>query len=452
MSERGMRGLRRSLVLGLLGLAAVAMAGTAAPAAESEGASATPSGPLTLDECALIALHNSPQIISAAQSVTSARAALTGATSAYYPQIAVSASEAVAGTGASSSGGVERTEEADLSLRQTLWRSGLRESVEESAARLRSAELTYLTAVQGLVQQVASDYYATLAAERLTQVAEVGVEAAKGHLAQVQARIQLGATPEVDKFTAEADLARAELDLIDAQTNHKVALARVKTTMGVPVETSLELATPSPVGQALSPEAELPALPQALETARARRPEILGAREVVAASRSALRQAEIQRGPATEVGGRYNAGLTDWESHGSTWDLSLTLSWPLFDGNATAAQVTSARASRLRAEADLQRTINEAGLDVESALARAERASARITVTARSVAAAEARLRAAEGKYQEGVGILLEVTDARTAYSSALADQIQAEYDYRTALIAVQKALGTLAPPQAEEK
>jgi outer membrane protein len=114
--------------------------------------------------------------------------------------------------------------------------------------------------------------------------------------------------------------------------------------------------------------------------------------------------------------------------------------------------VTSARASRLRAEADLQRTINEASLDVESALAQAERARARITVTARSVAAAEARLRAAEGKYQEGVGILLEVTDARTAYSSALADQIQAEYDYRTALIAVQKALGTLAPPQAEEK
>jgi outer membrane protein TolC len=65
------------------------------------------------------------------------------------------------------------------------------------------------------------------------------------------------------------------------------------------------------------------------------------------------------------------------------------------------------------------------------------------------VAAAQARLAAAEGKYHQGVGILLEVIDARVAVTSALANQVRARYDHQTALVNLQWAIGTLAPPAA---
>ena len=449
MNETCAGRVRRSLGIAIPVLTAMMLAATAAGAADRQGVpgsadvmSASHPGPLTLDDCTLIALRNSPQIISSAQSVTSARAALTRARSSYYPQVSLGAVEAI---GESGSDDAERTEQLDLSLRQTLWRSGLRESVEESATRLRSAEFNHETMVQSLVEQVASDYYRVLASERLTQVAEAGVESAKGHLEQVQARIELGAAPEVDAFTAEDDLARAELDLIDARTNEQISLSRLRTTMGVPVETRLKLAPPS-----LPPSDELPALAQALATARENRPEVLAATEGVAGGRSALAQARIGRGPITELGGRYDRGYVDWSGREPSWDLSLSLSWPILDGEATAAEVISARAALARSEADLQQTLNQVALEVETALAEVERARARIAVSARSVAAAQARLNAAEGKYQEGVGILLEVTDARAALTGALANQIQAEYDYRTALISVRRAVGTLSPPTAE--
>jgi len=86
-------------------------------------------------------------------------------------------------------------------------------------------------------------------------------------------------------------------------------------------------------------------------------------------------------------------------------------------------------------------------LEVEQALVEVERTRERLGASAKSVAAAEARLRAAEGKYQQGVGILLEVIDARVAVTTALANQIRARYDYQAALVGLQKATGTLAVP-----
>ncbi len=399
-------------------------------------------GPLTLQQCVLIALERNPRLAGSEQNVVGAGAGLTRARSPYYPQLTLGLLEAVANDPAD---GTERTEDASLVLRQTIWESGLRESVQESAARLESVEFGYAADVQSLVEQVAVDYYGVLAADRLVGVAEAGLESSSRHLEEVQARIEVGVSAEVDRFTAEDDLARVELSLIDARSLVKVARARLKTTMGMSQETVLDLAEPP----ALAAETP-PTLSRALATARENRPDILGARASVEASRSALRQAEIRRGPLADVSGRYDWGYTDWTRRDPSWDVALTLSWPLFDGYATRSDVTSARASFARSELQLQALLDDVGLEIESALTEVERAGQRVVATAKSVAAAEARLRAAEGKYQQGVGILLEVTDARSDLTSAQANQVQAAYDYRTALVGLQRVLGTLAPPEGE--
>ena len=116
-----------------------------------------------------------------------------------------------------------------------------------------------------------------------------------------------------------------------------------------------------------------------------------------------------------------------------------------------AGRIPRRRASRRRSEADLQRTLNQVGLEVETALVSAERAWERVAASQKSVAAADARMRAAEGKYQQGVGIFIEVIDARTALTQAQASEVRARYDYRTALVALDRALGTLKVPAVEE-
>ncbi|MBN1461230.1 MAG: TolC family protein, partial [Armatimonadetes bacterium] len=203
------------------------------------------SGPLTLEQCILLALERNPQLTVSEQSVVGAGASLTRARSPYYPQLTLGLLEAVGDD--PSDDGTERTADASLVLRQTIWQSGLRESVQQSAAQLQSAEYSYTSDVQLLVEQVAVDYYGVLAADRLVGVAQAGVESSEQHLKEVQARIEVGVSARVDEATAQDDLASAQLSLIDARSLVKVARAQLKTTMSVPQLTQLQLAQPAPV-------------------------------------------------------------------------------------------------------------------------------------------------------------------------------------------------------------
>jgi outer membrane protein len=404
--------------------------------------------PLTLEECVVIALQNNPQITISEQGVVTAQAGLTRARSSYYPQLSLSATEAVSDGRFDAAGddGTERQEEVDVVLRQTLWERGRADSVAESQAASEATAWGHAATIQGLVDQVAADYYALLAVQQLVGVAESGVEAAQSHLEQVKARIEVGATAEVDAFPAEDDLARAELDLIDARSGVRLAAAALRNSMGVPQQTEFELAEAPPLEGT-----KTPSLGEALAVAQERRPEVLSSRASLQGSGKALNLAKIRRGPLADLSGEYDWGYTDWEARDGAWDLRLSLGWPLFDGYSTEADVVAARAGLRRSEADLQRTLNQVGLEVQTALVSVERAWERVAASQKSVAAADARMRAAEGKYQQGVGIFIEVIDARTALTQAQASEVRAQYDYRTALVALDRALGTLRVPAVEE-
>jgi outer membrane protein len=435
--------MRRFLV-GLIVIAALSLnCGHRRAARAAEGLTERP---LSLNDCVATALRNNPQLISSAQGIVSARAGLTKTRSSYYPQLALSATEGFA-RDASTLSGTQTQADLDLTSRLTLWRRGREESVAESKATLEASERSYASTVQGLLSQVAGDYYAVLAARQLVGVAEAGVGSAQAHLDQVKARIALGATAEVDAFTAESDLAQAQLDLIDARSTLRTTFAQLKNSMGVAPESVFDISE-EPVAEAKP----IPSLQEAVRIGLEDRPEILAGRASARASRYALAQARIRRGPVPEIGAEYAQGYTDWEARDPAWDVLLSLSWPLFDGYATKADVIAAEAGVRQSDAGLQQSINQVGLEVENALVEVERTRERLNGTAKSVTAAEASLAAAEGKYRQGVGILLEVTDARVAVTNARASQVRARYDYQTALVSLQRAMGTLGAPEVSEQ
>ena len=412
-------------------------------------ADATSAKPLSLRECIALALSNNPQIVSSAQGIVTAGAGVTRARSSYYPQLSLSAtggvtsgsSSGISAGGGLSSGGSQTREDVDLTAGLTLWRAGRSENVAQSKASLQASRHSHSSTIQSLINQVARDYYGVLAATQLLGVAEAGVGSAQGHLDQVKTRVLLGAAAEVEVFTAESDLTQAQLDLIDARSGQRTTLAQLKNDMGLAQDAALDIAD-EPL-----PEAKpVPALSEAVRVALETRPDLLASRASADGSRYALAQAKIQRGPVPEVAAQLDQGYSKWEARDPAWSVLLGISWPLFDGYAKKADVQAAQAGVTRSDADLQQTINQVGLDIENTLVEVERTRERLQGTAKSVQAAEARLAAAEGKYKQGVGILLEVIDARVAVTNARASRVRARYDYQTALVALQRAMGTLTP------
>lgn len=424
----------RSSVLAIL----VALAACAAPA-NAVGIPELPDHPLTLRESVNVAIATNPALTSSWQSVVAARAGVTRARSGYFPQLNLAWDEGVA-----SSNLVDRSghtlEVADIGLRQSFWLRGRSETVKSNLAGLTAASQGYQATVQGLIEAVARDYYAVLASQRLLEVADARVKSAEEHLREVKARIDAGDAARSETYAAEDDIARAHLDQIDARSNLEFALAQLKNTMGLLPSIQLEVA-PS----RLAPE-PVPSLDSALKTAFATRPDMAAARASVEQNRYNLEIAHINRGPLVEVFGAYDQSYTRWNADGATWQALMGLSWPLFDGGARKADVTTAQAARDRAQADLQSLTNRVGQEVQDALIDVERTRQRVDTTARSVAAAEARLAAAEGRYREGMAIFLEVTDALSALTNARASQVRAGYDAEMAQVRLKRVLGTLSP------
>jgi len=438
---------------GVLGLALAAAFAAGWPAARPGVCgteSVVPNRPLTLEDCTLIALRMNPTIVSSEQGVVTARAGVMQARSGYYPQLSLGLSEGLtsrqivlSSEGETFVETTNRREDLDLFLSETFWQRGRQDQVDQSAYALQVAQHDRATTYQGLVEQVASGYYTLLATQQLVGVATDSVASAESHLEQVRALVKVGAAADVDVYPAEDDLARAQLDLIDARSNVQVTKAQLRNTMGVPPDLEFELA---PATFAQLPEA--PSLSEALGEAKARRPEVAASQASVQERRRNLALARIARGPLMDVTGTWSQGYTNWNALDPTWDLLLDLSWPIFDGYSTRAGVIAAAASLTRAQADQQSVLNQVGLEVDQALVEVARTRERITASDKSVAAAEARMAAAEGKYQQGVGILIEVIDARVAVTSARADQVRARYDHQIALVGLQRAIGALQVPK----
>ncbi|HZX64004.1 MAG TPA: TolC family protein, partial [Myxococcales bacterium] len=127
-----------------------------------------------------------------------------------------------------------------------------------------------------------------------------------------------------------------------------------------------------------------------------------------------------------------------------TWNatLGLTLSWQLFQGGETRAQVHEAEAvaGQLSAQLDLQRL--QVRLDVEQALLAIRAAKSVLEAQRETVLNARDRLRLAEGRYETGVGNAIELGDAQVALTTAEAQTVQADDRLSTARAQLLRALG----------
>lgn len=116
----------------------------------------------------------------------------------------------------------------------------------------------------------------------------------------------------------------------------------------------------------------------------------------------------------------------------------------LFQGFAIAGQVEQAQAAADAAEANLQVLHESVVLEVEQAYFNLKEAGDRLDATSKIVEQAEQNLLLAERQYAAGVGTALEASDARLSLSNARISRIQALFDYNSALVQLQKAMGVL--------
>lgn len=434
-----MRRLGRAL-LALPLLAATAFA--QAPPAE---APELPPGPLSLAQCIEIALARHPDIASAEAAVRSARAQAVISSSGLYPQLNLDASARVTQSLArpvNIGGGViqvqgQRSTQRDVtaSLDWTLFQTGQRDQAHQAKTQAAASVYSLKDVQRQLAYSVQSTYYQVLAAREQLKVAMSALANSQRHLDQVQARLDAGQVPASDLLPVRTEVARARLTSIQAETDMGTAEAALRALLVVPPTTPLELAEPLPVERI---DADLPTL---IEQAEQNRPDIAEQKLSLQAAQLSTKVAEAQAGVTLSAGGGADYGRHTGTS-GYTWNVRVAASYPLFDAGAARASVTAARA---REEQSLQRLLAtrlQMNQDVETAFLAVRQNETAVAAARTAREEAELNLAAAEARYQEGLAIVIEVTDAQLALVQAQLAELRARYDYALALAALSRAVG----------
>jgi outer membrane protein TolC len=124
--------------------------------------------------------------------------------------------------------------------------------------------------------------------------------------------------------------------------------------------------------------------------------------------------------------------------------LVLGLQIPIFNGFSRQYDVRAAQAQYEAGLALVASTQQQITVEVFASYAALQTATQRLSAAEQLLNSAQQSSDVAVGRYREGVGTIVDVLLARTALANARADEIQARWEWHTALAQLAHDVGTL--------
>jgi len=400
-------------------------------------------GPLSLAQCIHISLENSPHARMSWQNARAAASAVGQARSGLLPKLDFTADaqrnkiQVLTGVGRQYT---QTTYTATFGVRQLLFDAGAtRAGVDAAEASLRMADFRHNSLLLDLALATEVSYYQLLATKSLLRVAEDSVTQRKRHLELAQRRHEAGVGRWVDVLQAKAEKASAELTVVETRSQIRIARGRLASVMGLRPSTPIEVID---IPEA-SGELERRDVHTLMETAAWHRPTLkAGAAEVMRIRRELYAQ-RAGRWPTVEAG--LNFGWTDTHvlmEESDEWGANVSLRWPLFTGFQRTYSIEQAQANLWQAVDAYEKLLRDVELEVWTAYSEVLRAEEAINAADSYVEAARESLNVAEKGYQEGRATIVELTDAQTEQTRALARRVGIHLDWYSALARLERAVG----------
>jgi outer membrane protein len=450
---------RFSIVLAaLIAVGASHVAEAEEVALPSQGLTASALRTMSLAEFERAALARQPELLVAKANTNAALAAAEQARAPLLPQVLASASytretgnyaprPGITGPGSTAtSGGSLFSPSYDywqfaLNATQLIYDFG-QTLGKYDAAKLTadSQRLAEQTARASVLLGVRVQYFNARASRELVQVAKETLLAQRKHLAQVEGMVSVGTQPQIALAQQRASVANAVAQWITAQNAYETSKALLNQAAGIEQGTNYDVGNE-----------DLPALsdedqPLELLTAKAMaaRPELLALTRLKEAQQRTLSAAKGGYGPSvTASAGATEAGLNLGQLV-PNWNAGVGVSWYLFQGGLTRAQVRQAEAGLASVDAQSSLAELKVRFDVDAARLAVRAAKATIGATSDAVTSAREQLLLAEQRYSTGMGDIIELGDAQVAYTNAAAQAVQARYALASARAQLLAALGRI--------
>ncbi len=380
-------------------------------------------------------MDHQPQLVAARESVNVAKAQLRETESSYLPQLSVSNSISRSNSEGSGTG---NSYDNNATLSQLIYDFGRTPaSIRESSENVKIQELNYLAMDLTVRLNVRTAYYTVLENKEGIRIAKETLTNTNLQLKLANAAYTIGTASRLDVATVEAQVANAELSLVQANNNYEVSIRTLNNAMGLNSNTyeNIDLAE-SPYSTVTSNINDL------IDAAMKKRPDILTYKNEKEQVKAAILYAERGHYPSLSASGEYDQSGGSGSTEADSWTGGITMTISLFNGFNTEGKIQEEKADLRNLNAEEENSIQAAQLDVTTNYLNTKSGEEQIKSAQKVVDEGKEALKLATGRYKNGLGSILDLTNAQTIYTSAEVSLAQAIYSYQINYAKLQKSLG----------
>jgi len=285
-------------------------------------------------------------------------------------------------------------------------------------------------------------YFNVLRTMKLADVQKKALERSDEQLRITETRYELGSAALSDVLKARVSNGEAKLNLIQAENNYRISMARLNQLIGEDVGRQYRVDTTVSVREVDY------TLDNSIDHALEHNPQLQGYKYSLDSYKSNVRSAWGGYLPDLDFGYTLNYNQPESFEFGDMFkenrrsEYSLTLSLNLFDRFLTRNQVSNARADLNTAKFNYHNYLNGLKLAVTESYLNLEKAQLSLEVARDKLASAQEDYKLAQEKYSLGAATILDLLDAEVSLKTAEADVIDSEHSLNLAVADLEKTLG----------
>ena len=336
-----------------------------------------------------------------------------------------------------------------LNLSQSIYNRTENLQLDIAQLQVRQAEIDYEQARQDLILRTGQAYFQVLNADAQLQLAKANRTALKRQLERAQRQYEVGLVAVTDVADAQSQYDQANAQIIAARNALNNAEAALATIIGRnetdldDIRTNLDVATPQPA----DPQAWIDL---ALE-------QNLGLQSAMVGTRIAQQNVDVarsQRAPTVSLEGSYGYDNSPSQFTGRNESLNgqvgVQLNLPIYTGGRINAQSRQAAFDYQRSQFDLEAQSRQVRQQTSDSYRGVQTSISEITAFQQAVESARTSLVATEAGYGVGTRTIVDVLNAELRVFQAMADYLDARYNYITNLLQLKADTGQLTVADLE--
>lgn len=315
----------------------------------------------------------------------------------------------------------------------------MKHNIDARKADLYASEADLAKMRDDIVMSVSTAFLQTLLNKELLQIAVNQLETTRADISRRTELVKSGRMAQGELYEQEAQLAREELNKVQAESNLKLALLDLAQIMELEEFNDFDVVAPP--AETLISESTLLASDAVYESALVHRPIIRSMQYRIESSEKELLMARSQLYPSLSFGA--NIGTSYYKMNGRNNDpfstqlrnnmsnsLGFNLRIPIFNKFQVRNNIHSAQLAIENIRLEMDKTKLELRKQIEQAYYNAIGAKSRWDAAQKSVTASNEAYRFAEEKHGSGRANSYELFLAKNNQTQALGEEAQAKYEY----------------------